>query len=164
MNKVDAILAKIVQVLEGLMITASIIMVIVMFAQVVLRYVFKTGFPWTEELSRFTMIYLVFIGSIVLTHENSHISVTIFDEMLKGTALKVLKCVQYFITTVYCALMVKIGFASLPIVKMQTSPNMRITMNNIYIIIPICCAFMLLYTVHKTINLFRRRNEVEGSK
>jgi TRAP-type C4-dicarboxylate transport system permease small subunit len=139
-------------------------MVIVMFAQVVLRYVFETGFPWTEELSRFTMIYLVFIGSIVLTHENSHISVTILDEALKGTALKVLKCVQYLITTIYCVLMVRIGFASLPIVKLQTSPNMRVTMDTIYAIIPICCAFMLVYTVHRTINLFRRRNEVEGSK
>lgn len=161
MNKVDSILFRIVKGLEGLMIASSVIMTIVMFAQVVLRYVFKTGFPWTEELSRFLMIYLVFIGSIVLTHEDSHISVTIFDEMLKGTALKILKCVQYLIAIIYCGLMVRIGFASLPIVKMQKSPNMRITMDYVYIIIPICCAFMLIYTVYKTINLLKEKNEVE---
>ena len=162
MDRVDNILDKFVKVFESMMITASIIMVVVMFAQVILRYVFKTGFPWTEELSRFTMIYLVFIGSIVLAHENSHISVTILDETLKGYALKILKCLQYLITILYCAIMAKIGFASLPIVKMQLSPNMRITMDKIYVIIPVCCAFMLLYTVRRAVRLFGRRNEEEG--
>jgi len=161
-DRVDNMLNKLVKAFERLMIAASIIMVVVMFAQVVLRYVFKTGFPWTEELSRFTMIYLVFIGSIVLTHENSHISVTILDETLKGYALKILKCLQHLTTILYCALMVKIGFTSLPIVKMQLSPNMRITMDKIYVIIPVCCAFMLIYTVRRAVRLFGRRNEEGG--
>lgn len=137
------------------MITASVITVITMFMQVVLRYVFKMGFHWSEELARFVNVFMVFIGATVLVYEDSHISVTILDEYLKGNAHKALKLVQYSITALYCAALARIGLATLPVVKTQTSANLGLRMNNIYAIMPISFALMLLYLVPKILALVR---------
>lgn len=162
LRKINAILSKLSKGIEYIMISALVVMVVVMFAQVVLRYVFRTGFPWTEELSRFLMIYLIFLGAVVLTHDDSHINITILDGLLKGKPLKVLKGLQYLIGMVYSVLITKIGFNSLTIVSKQKSPNMRITMDKIYMIIPICCALMVIYMLFKLLRLFTSNNEVGG--
>jgi TRAP-type C4-dicarboxylate transport system permease small subunit len=42
------------------------------FMQVILRYVFNTGFSWTEELARYLMIYLSLIGSSIVLQNKDH--------------------------------------------------------------------------------------------
>ena len=42
------------------------------FMQVILRYLFNTGFSWTEELARYLMIYLSLIGSSIVLKNQDH--------------------------------------------------------------------------------------------
>jgi len=42
------------------------------FMQVLLRYIFKIGFPWTEELARYLVIYLSLIGSSIVVRNKDH--------------------------------------------------------------------------------------------
>ena len=48
-------------------------MVVMVFGNVVLRYVFNSGIDVSEELSRFFFVWLTFIGAIVAMHEGSHL-------------------------------------------------------------------------------------------
>lgn len=47
---------------DGLMAALMAFMVVAVFANVVLRYVFGTGWPGAEELSRLAFVWLVFVG------------------------------------------------------------------------------------------------------
>ncbi len=154
MNSLSKILGKAAKALEWVMLTALMVMVLVMFLQVVLRYVFSTGFAWSEELSRFLMIYMIFIGGAVLSSHDGHISVTILDELLKGVSYKVIKVIQYLISLAYCGFMAKIGLSTLPIVARQKTPNMQITMDWIYMIIPVSMILMVIYIAFKLVLLF----------
>lgn len=154
MQTLNRVLGKVAKALETVMIASLIVMVVVMFMQVVLRYVFATGFAWTEELSRFLMIYMIFIGSAVLASQDGHISVTILDDLLKGIPRKILKLVQYILCLVYSALVAKIGYATLAIVGKQKTPNMQITMDWIYAVIPVSMALMFIYLLVKSVLLF----------
>lgn len=51
------------------------IMIILTFANVVLRFVFHKGFAYSEEVARISFIYLVYLGSIVAMKENNHLMV-----------------------------------------------------------------------------------------
>ncbi len=162
MKKIDLVLSKLSKGIEWIMVLALGAMVIAMFAQVVLRYVFGTGFPWTEELARFLLIYMIFLGTVVLVHEDSQISITVLDEVLSGTSLKVLKIFQNLVGLAYSILVTKIGFGTLNIVSKQKSPNMRIDMDKIYMIIPISCILMAVHLVFKLIRMITNNNEMEG--
>ena len=48
-------------------------MVLMVFGNVVLRYVFNSGIDVSEELSRIFFVWLTFIGAIVAMHDGSHL-------------------------------------------------------------------------------------------
>ncbi|APF39585.1 TRAP transporter small permease protein (plasmid) [Chelatococcus daeguensis] len=48
-------------------------MVVMVFGNVVLRYVFNSGIVVSEELSRFFFVWLTFIGAVVAMRDGSHL-------------------------------------------------------------------------------------------
>ena len=46
------------------------VMVVLVFGNVVLRYVFNSGITMSEELSRWLMVWLTFLGAIVALREH----------------------------------------------------------------------------------------------
>ncbi len=72
MNKVIAFFFK---GLEGLLVLLLAAMVVMVFGNVVLRYLFDTGIDVSEELSRYFFVWLTFIGAVVVGRENAHLGV-----------------------------------------------------------------------------------------
>jgi len=132
------------------------IMVLAMFFQVVTRYVFGAGIPWTEELARFSNVWLIFIGASVLAFTDEHIKVTIADTLLKGKSLAVIQTIRNLVYLAYSIILIKVGINSLGVVASQTSPNMMMPMNYVYMVIPIGA---VLTTVYIIVNLVPKRTE-----
>jgi TRAP-type C4-dicarboxylate transport system permease small subunit len=59
-------------------------MVIMIFGNAVARYVFKSGLPITEELSRFAFVWVSFLGAILAYYENKHVGVDMLLNKLTG--------------------------------------------------------------------------------
>jgi TRAP-type C4-dicarboxylate transport system permease small subunit len=59
---------------------ALLIMVVLIFGNVLLRYVFNSGIVWSEELSRYLFIWLVFLGAIGALKDNEHLGI---DSLVK---------------------------------------------------------------------------------
>ncbi len=50
-------------------------MVVMIFGNVVLRYVFNSGITVSEEMSRFVFVWLTFIGAVVAMRDGSHLGI-----------------------------------------------------------------------------------------
>ena len=74
------------------------IMTILVFIQVVMRYVFSNSLSWSEELARFIFLWLSWIGASYAVKERSHFRVEMFADMIKGTARRQF---EYFILIVW---------------------------------------------------------------
>ena len=51
------------------------VMVVLVFTNVVLRYIFNSGIATSEELSRWLLVWLTFLGAIVALREHAHLGV-----------------------------------------------------------------------------------------
>lgn len=51
------------------------VMVVLVFSNVVLRYVFNSGIATSEELSRWLLVWLTFLGAIVALRQHAHLGV-----------------------------------------------------------------------------------------
>jgi TRAP-type transport system small permease protein len=51
------------------------VMVVLVFGNVVLRYVFNSGIAISEELSRWLLVWLTFLGAIVALRQHAHLGV-----------------------------------------------------------------------------------------
>ena len=64
-------------------------MVVLVFGNVVMRYVFNSGIAVSEELSRWLFVWMVFLGAIVGLREHAHLGVDSFVKMLPPTGRKI---------------------------------------------------------------------------
>ena len=63
------------RLLKGVIAVCLAVMVVLVFGNVVLRYVFNSGIPISEELSRWLLVWLTFLGAIVALRQHAHLGV-----------------------------------------------------------------------------------------
>jgi TRAP-type C4-dicarboxylate transport system permease small subunit len=63
------------QALEALLVFLLTGMVVMVFGNVVLRYGFNSGIGVSEELARYFLVWLTFIGAVVTFREHAHLGV-----------------------------------------------------------------------------------------
>jgi TRAP-type C4-dicarboxylate transport system permease small subunit len=69
------------RLIDALIALALAIMVVLVFGNVVLRYVFNSGIAISEELSRWLFVWMVFLGAIVGLREHAHLGM---DSLVKA--------------------------------------------------------------------------------
>jgi TRAP-type C4-dicarboxylate transport system permease small subunit len=75
--------------IEMLLVACISVMAIMVFANVVLRYVFNSGITISEEVSRMLFIWLTFLGAIVAMKDKAHIGVDTLIKHLPVTGKKI---------------------------------------------------------------------------
>ncbi len=73
------------------------LMVFLMFLNVILRFAFSTGFVWSEEVTRLSFIYLVYLGTVAAFRDNRHLGVDTLLEHVPPIVQKVLYAVVQLI-------------------------------------------------------------------
>ena len=63
------------KLLEFLIVVCMVAMVIMVFGNVVLRYGFNSGIDISDEMSRYSFIWLTYIGAMVAMREKGHLGV-----------------------------------------------------------------------------------------
>jgi len=70
-------------------------MVVLVFGNVVLRYAFNSGITVSEELSRWLMVWLTFLGAIVALREHAHLGVDTLVRTLPPTGKRICFVLSY---------------------------------------------------------------------
>jgi TRAP-type C4-dicarboxylate transport system permease small subunit len=65
----------VLSVLRAMVVLCVAGMVVLVFANVVLRYGFNSGISISEEMSRYFFVWLIFVGAIVAMHQRTHLGV-----------------------------------------------------------------------------------------
>lgn len=99
-TKVINLLFRTIEILIAIFLA---IMIILTFANVVLRFVFHKGFAYSEEVARISFIYLVYLGSIVAMKENNHLMV---DSLITKVPMAAKKVIYFLIQAITIWIMV----------------------------------------------------------
>jgi TRAP-type C4-dicarboxylate transport system permease small subunit len=92
MNKaVERVDRVIVKINETLLILALALMFVLVFSNVVGRYFFSFTYYWIDELSRYLMISLAFLGMGLAMRKGNHSSFTILQNVLPDQLRKALR-------------------------------------------------------------------------
>ncbi|TDL81254.1 TRAP transporter small permease [Palleronia sediminis] len=99
-SKLDKALAHLEEVFIAILLgSASVIL----FANVVARYGFNTGVVWAEEVVRYQIIWLVFIGSSVAVRKGIHIGIDALPQVLPAPLAHALRVAVLCICVLFCA-------------------------------------------------------------
>lgn len=101
----DHMLRLVFGLLEWVLIVALSVMVGLVFGNVVLRYLFDTGLPFAEELSRYLFVWITFLGAVVATRERLHIGLRGLIERLPMPAQRACAVLSGGLVIVCCAVL-----------------------------------------------------------
>lgn len=153
MSKVDKFLAVLSKAIIAAGALLLLIMTISTSLQVIGRYCFGEGFIWTDELSRYCMLYVTMLGAVLVTEEKGHISIDFLDTILPNLAVYILNFVRLILSIALGLVVLYYARGTLIAVEGALSTAIPIPMFYIYVIFPICFALMILYQIAAIIKL-----------
>jgi len=131
--------------------TGAIIMLIIIILvslQIFSRYIFKSPPSWPEELSRYSLIWLVMIGAVIGLSNKEHIKIETFVHLLNAKYRKLFYLLSDFVMffVLFILLIYGYSFASLNI--NQYSPSMSwMSLFWPFLAIPVGSGLMLIYVI-----------------
>ena len=132
-------------------------MTLLVLGAVVLRYFFSITFRWSDELTRFIFIYLVFLGIPIALRCNDHIRVEYFTSFLPQRARKWL---DQFIYAIVGLLVAAIIFSSEELIfgkpGSTLAPGLQIPRGIVYFSVPLGFLLVFIELVCKLIKSNRR--------
>ncbi|MGY3426069.1 TRAP-type C4-dicarboxylate transport system permease small subunit [Bradyrhizobium sp. F1.13.4] len=81
--------------LKGTIAAFLAVMVVLVFGNVVLRYGFNSGIAISEELSRWLLVWLTFLGAVVAMREHAHLGVDAIVRMLPAVGKRFCFIINY---------------------------------------------------------------------
>ena len=133
--------------------TISALLLLMLFllivAQVLSRYLFAHPFTWTEEVARYTMIWLIFIAAAQVTSTDGHIAITLIDKAVPGRMVKWVVVVSRLIVAGGCVALLPYGWRFVSRMFAISSPAASIPMGWVYLA---SFAGMVLIALHSLIS------------
>jgi len=129
---------------------------LLMFVQVVMRYVFNSSIVWSEEVPRIMLIWLVFVG-LATTMKGKHLIIDVVRERRWIAVVSIVFKWAMLIFFVYYGtlLATKVSGQTMPITKISRSWQ--------YAAAPVGAALALILGVDEIVDLFRSSDSEEPS-
>lgn len=120
------------------------VMSVVIIIQVYFRYVVESSFPWSEELARYLMAWVAFLGSSLGIETGAHVGVELFISLLPKRLHAIVKVITKLAILAFLAAAIKEGCSLCIGVASQRSPALMIPMVWPYLSVPVGCIFMFI--------------------
>ncbi len=136
--------------LSRLSVVLMSVLVLTVLLQVFMRYVIGSPVTFTEELSRFLLIWLGLLAAAFVYRQRMHLALDLLILKLKGRQKVVLNVVIHSLIGLFCLAVLVYGGIQLVILTYeleQYSPAMGISMAVIYLVLPISGITMTIYAV-----------------
>jgi len=162
MKQIDAFNMKIHKVIDVILCIASAVMLAVNLAQVIFRYLFHASILWSEELSTYLYVWIIFLSLYAACRERNELNIAVFSfkDLKKMTAVNL---IREFLGLVTClallagsALMIQNALA-----YPQKTASLRIITAYLYFCMPV--SFILLSWV-KAVNIIHDIMHLTGEE
>ena len=120
-------------------------MAVLVFVNVVCRYALNFSLIWVEELTRYMMVWLGFLGSGLVLRFGAHIAVDVFQDVLPARAAQVLRGVIVLALAVTFGAMTWLGARYVAFAWEQETAVMNWSTGMVYLAVPIGSALMLAH-------------------
>lgn len=128
--------------LVALLLAATAVLLCV---NVVARYVFQQSLPWTDEVSRYLMIWGAYLGIGLAMREGRHVSVEMLQERFPGVARRWVRALVAALMLGFMGLLAVLGVQYSQLTLTQQTPVLGLSLGVMYLAIPVGAALFGLH-------------------
>lgn len=148
------------RIAEGICLGLMVIMTGVTFAQVFFRFVIVHSLPWSEEFSRYCLVWASFLGASIALKRGLHIGVEAFVEKLPKSKKRFIHRFTLIIVLLFLLVVIIKGFEMATFNLKQSSPAMRIPMGVPYLAVPVGGLFMFVHLFSELILGWKQKGKL----
>lgn len=134
LTMLNDVVSKVIKVILIILFAA---ITIVIFMQIVYRYVLLKPIPWAEEVARYLFVWISFLGAGVAVKNKSHVGVEFVINLLPKKTTKMALTFAYLLCAGFTLLMAYHGWTLVLRTAGQVSAAMRMPMSYAYLAIPV---------------------------
>ena len=129
--------------------------------QVLSRYLVGEPSLYTDELARFLMVWLTFLGGAYMFGSDSHLSVNSLRDMMPAKMQNAIFVFTYLLIGGFAVLVMILGSQRLILRTLsQPSPSLGIPMGYFYSILPLSAVFIIIYMLLNLGEMFYKSKAV----
>jgi TRAP-type C4-dicarboxylate transport system permease small subunit len=130
---------------------------VIIFTQVVCRYVFNHSLYWSEEVGRYILIWITFLGASVGVKRYAHIGIDFLYNRTHGLFRKILDFIIILLGLFFAALICYFGYKFASFAKFQKSAALLMPMTIPYLSISVGGFLIFVHYISSLIELFKKR-------
>ncbi|THB74565.1 MAG: TRAP transporter small permease [Desulfobulbaceae bacterium] len=120
-------------------------MTIIVIAQVISRYGLNHSLFWSEELARYLLVWLTFLGATVAYFRGMHPGVDVIYRRLSPENKRYLRIISHLLCLILFLVMIWQGTQFSYFVRLQITPALNLPKWTIFSIIPISGLIFMLH-------------------
>jgi len=140
---------------ERSLLVLGLAMSVIVIVQVFCRYILNHSLFWSEELARYILVWLTFLGSCTAYYRGMHPGINLFYRRLPHHLKQVTRSLVLMLSLVFFLVMIWYGIEFSFFVRMQTTAALSLPKWIIFSIIPISGAVLSLHAIAMLAGMFR---------
>ena len=159
-NNLADLLDKLTKAAVALLLTG---MVVIIFLEIIFRYILKIPMVWSEQTASYIMIWLAFLSSAIAFRQGAHIGMTLLSDRLKGRLKKAADQTLHLLVLVFLLFLAYWGFKHAFDVRQQHSPVVfNMSMSWAYLALPVGAILMIVQNLNIILSGTPQTNEITG--
>ncbi len=131
--------------------------------QVFTRYILQAALPWTEEVARMLLVWIVMLGAAVAMERKQHYAITVLSSGFRGVTRMVVLLITNVLGLVFLAVLVRYGSdytaANIKTVYVST----QVSRSWVYLAMPVGAAIMGISLILHSVEVWLNRGEGQVS-
>lgn len=160
MKRVDVVFNKVCRIMEIFLVVIFALLVLDVLWQVFSRYILNRSFSWTEELARFSLIWLSIMGAAYLNAKREHLSMDFLYRKFNAATKKKVSMFIEVCVFLFALIVMVIGGFNLVYTTLhleQLSGTLRIPLGYIYAILPFSGLLIMCFSVYHTSKIYSNK-------
>lgn len=143
-------------------------MVVLVFGNVALRYLFNSGLTQSEELSRWLLVWLTFLGAIIAVREHAHLGVDTLVKVLPTLGKKICFVISYVLMLWANWLLVQGSWKQAVITYGDAAPATQLSVGLFFyssgVVFGVSAAVIMLYDLYRVLTGAAKQDELVAVK
>ncbi len=142
--------------IEYLLFGLGLSMTLVVATQVFFRYVLNQSLFWSEELARFQLVWLSFLGASVAYRRQVHPGIDVLASRMPDFVRKLFAVVVHLVSLAFFSVMIFYGYRFAHFVRLQISPALYLPKWIIFSIVPLSGLIFMIHGFTFLLNELKR--------
>jgi TRAP-type C4-dicarboxylate transport system permease small subunit len=139
------------------------VMTVLVFMNVVCRYIFNFSIIWAEEVSQYLMVWVVFLAAGLAFREGRHVAIEMLQDRLPSRTQGITRHIVALLLILFMGILIVLGFQFARFAWDQETPVLNIPLGIPYLAVPIGALLLMIHLFFMYRAYIDRRYDVPES-